>query len=134
MNEDTFFRSFIAALRLEGREFVETRADDQHRRFAAVVERIDELVAEGAPGAADLPQLFVPSPLTNRFPELDNALLEAQRGMTGSKNPFYPGADLVLTSDYAERELSELDEPQRRLVEELARTFIGVKRVSAASL
>ena len=125
MDEDTFFRGFIAALRLTGHEFVETRGDDQHRRFSAVVKRIDELVAKGAPSAENLPQLFVASPLTNRFPELDDALLEAQRGRTGSKNPYYPGADLVLTEEYAKQELDELSKPERDLIEDLVATFLA---------
>jgi hypothetical protein len=127
MNEDTFFRALIAALRLAGRDFVETRDDEQHRRFAQVVQRIDELVAEQAPGSEALPQLFVPSPVTNRYPEFDDALLEAQRGLTGSRNPFYPGADLVLSPDYAAAELADLGPTVRALVEQLAEVFIAAQ-------
>lgn len=134
VNEDSFFRALIAALRLADREFVDTRNDDQHRRFAAVVERIDELVAQGEAGAEDLPQLFVPSPVTDRFPELDDALLEAQRGLTGAKNPFYPGADLMLTKEYAEQELDDLSLEHRRLIEDLARAFISGAPAPPASV
>lgn len=124
MNEETFFRALIAALRLAGRDFVETRDDEQHHRFAHVVKRIDEMVAQELPGADALPLLFVPSPVTNRYPELDDALLEAQRGLTGSRNPFYPGADLVLTPEYAEAELEDLGPEERVLMEQLAQVFI----------
>src|SRR5712692_3768805 len=96
MSSDQFFRGLLAAMRLAGREFIDTRKDNHHMRFEAAMEFLAKL------GGVDMPHPFIPSPFTGTYREFDDALLQMQRGLLGAQNPFYPGIALHLSSERAQ--------------------------------
>jgi len=123
MSDEAFFRLFLAALRASGVSYIDTRDDIHHEKFSAAVERLREAQRRGDPVALCMPRGLVPSPITGRFREFDDALVNAQRGFTGAQNPFYPGADLILNEEQAVSELEALTKSERDLLLSLAQTF-----------
>jgi hypothetical protein len=123
MTAERFFTGFVAALREAGVDFVDTRDDAHHKKFQAVVDRLRETRGAGQPGAARMPRTFMPTQVTGRYRELDDALLSLQRGVLSAPNPYYPGIDLKMSRDRAARRLSRFSDEERALFEELAETF-----------
>ncbi|MCY2987114.1 MAG: hypothetical protein NTY19_04500 [Planctomycetota bacterium] len=121
MNRDDLFRGLLAALRLQGIKFIDTRNDLHHDRFRQVVELLGECAAE----FPCVPSTFIPSPFTGRYRELDDALLRLQRGLLGAQNPFYPGVNLDISESRAERILATFSPEQRELFVRLANAYLG---------
>ena len=124
LSEEKLYRLFLAGLRLRGHQFVDTREDDHHRRFAAAVEVLNQAHAHSELCAVRMPEGILPSPFTRRFPGLDQALLNAQEtGTSGARNPYYLGADLAVSEDRARRVLSTLSPEERELVDRMVAAF-----------
>jgi hypothetical protein len=125
MTEERFLAGFVAALRAEGQEFIDTHGDAHHRRFDEVISalRIDR--ESGSPGAVSLPRTLVPTQMTGRYRELDDALLNMQRGYLSAPNPFYPGIRLKLSKSRANQILDSFTPEQREELQSLARIFRG---------
>jgi hypothetical protein len=121
MNRDDLFRGLLAALRLNGKTFIDTRNDVHHDRFRNVV----AVLAECREQFPDVPSTFIPSPFTGRYRELDDALLRLQRGLLGAQNPFYPGVNLDISESRAERILAAFAPEQRELLLRLAAAYLG---------
>jgi hypothetical protein len=124
MSED-FFEGFLAALRLRGQAFVETRANVHHERFRQVAEALADAVAAKRPGSDELPGSFWPSMATGLYGELDDALLGFQQGLGSSPNPAYHGLKLALSDEQAADVLLDFSPDARALLLELADVFIG---------
>ena len=107
VNEARFFTGFVAALRARGVDFVETQDDSHHARFNRVVQALREARANAEPGAQGMPRTLMPTQVTGRYRELDEALLNMQRGIFSAPNPYYPGVQLKLSEDRAERILDD---------------------------
>ena len=123
VNEARFFAGFVAALRARGVDFVETQDDSHHARFNRVVQALREARANSEPGVRGMPRSLMPTQVTGRYRELDEALLNMQRGIFSAPNPYYPGVQLKLSEDRAERILSDFDPEQRKLLARLADLF-----------
>jgi Mn-containing catalase len=119
MTNDRFFRGFLAALCQEGLQFLVTRDDTHHKKFQAVVRILEQLSEEEQD---DLPA-FVPSPFTGRFRELEDAILQMQRGFLGAQNPFYPGVQVDITAERAVVILEQFSASERELFRRLARAY-----------
>jgi hypothetical protein len=132
--DQLFFRGFLAALRLQGEEFVDTRDNLHHDRFRHVAARLEELRKDRRPGSAELPRLFRPTMATGLYGELDDALLQLQEGYGSSPNPAYPGLKLVLSEERAEDALLDFSPPARTLLRDLAKTFIEAKPTGRSRL
>lgn len=124
VNEARFFSGFVAALRAQGVDFVDTHADNHHARFNRVVKALREARAAADPGAQGMPRTLMPTQVTGRYRELDDALLNMQRGIFSAPNPYYPGVQLRLSRDRAERILKDFDPDQQRLLVQLADLFV----------
>lgn len=133
MTKDRFFRAFLSVLRLRGVEFIDTRSDVHHVRFARAMDELASLQAEDATLRADLIQPLTPSPFTGRYADFDAALMQAQHGFAGAQNPFYPGMDLSLDTDQAEQQLEALSEAQRVTLDRLAEAYLGGSQASDPS-
>ena len=125
VTEARFFAGFVAALRAQGVDFVETQDDSHHTRFDRVVQELREARANSEPGARGMPRTLMPTQVTGRYRELDDALLNMQRGIFSAPNPYYPGIQLKLSQDRAERILEDFDPEQRDLLTRLADRFVG---------
>lgn len=123
MSED-FFEGFLAALRLQGLDFVETRGNVHHERFRSVAEALEAVSAAGKPGSHELPRSFRPSMATGLYGDLDDALLGFQQGLGSSPNPAYHGLRLNLTKAQAADVLEDFSPEARVLLLELADAFI----------
>jgi hypothetical protein len=119
MTNDRFFRGFLAALRTVNHDFIDTRDDAHHKQFKAVVGLLGQLSEEAQD---DLP-VFIPSPFTDRFRELEDALLQMQRGFLGAQNPFYPGVHVNITQERASAILDQFPSDQRELFLRLAKAY-----------
>lgn len=119
MTNDHFFRGFLAALRQEGLKFISTQNDAHHKKFQAVVGVLGRLSEEEQD---DLPA-FIASPFTGRFRELEDAILQMQRGFLGAQNPFYPGVHLDITTERAGAILEQFSADERELFHRLARAY-----------
>lgn len=126
LNERRFFRGWIAGLRALECRLVDTRKDVHHRQFAKVVDELREARASGDAVARDMLVEFVASPFTERFDELDSALVEHQRGeaSASAQNPEYAAVQLRLSKEQALAILESYTSDERALFERLARTFI----------
>lgn len=125
LSNEEFFRAFLAALRLRGADFIDTRYDRHHARFAMTVIRLHEARARGAFAAATMPRALVPSPFTGRYREFDDALIKLQRGLLGAQNPYYPGIQLIVTPDRANAILARLPDDICQLIGELADAYLS---------
>jgi hypothetical protein len=123
VSED-FFQGFLAALRLQGLDFVETRGNVHHERFSGVAEALQTAAAAKKPGSAELPRSFRPSMATGLYGELDDALLGFQQGLGSSPNPAYHGLKLHLTETQAADVLEDFSPEARALLLDLADAFI----------
>jgi hypothetical protein len=119
MSLDDFFRGLLAALRLQGIEFVETRGDSHHARFRRVVETLRTRSTQ----FPRLPRTFVASPFTGRYRELDEALVQLQCGFLGAQNPFYPGVHLDISEPRARHILDNYEEPEKEVFAKLAQVY-----------
>lgn len=124
VNEARFFAGFVAALRARGIDFVETQDDSHHARFDRVVQALRDARANSEPGVQGMPRTFMPTQVTGRYRELDDALLNMQRGIFSAPNPYYPGVQLKLSQDRAQRILDDFDPEQRKLLGRLADLFV----------
>jgi hypothetical protein len=125
VNEARFFAGFVAALRTQGIDFVETQDDSHHVRFDRVVQALREARAKSEPGVQGMPRTLMPTQVTGRYRELDDALLSMQRGIFSAPNPYYPGIQLKLSQDRAQRILDDFDPDQRKLLTRLADLFVA---------
>lgn len=125
VNEARFFAGFVAALRARGLDFIETQDDSHHARFDRVVQALREARANSEPGVQGMPRTLMPTQVTGRYRELDDALLNMQRGVFSAPNPYYPGIQLKLSQDRAERILDDFDPDQRTLLTRLADLFVA---------
>jgi hypothetical protein len=125
MTEERFLAGFVAALRAEGQEFIDTHGDAHHRKFDDVISTLRTDRENGNPGAASLPRTLMPTQMTGRYRELDDALLNMQRGYLSAPNPFYPGIRLKLSRSRAKQILDGFTPEQREELETLARVFRG---------
>ena len=124
MSED-FFEGFLAALRLQGQAFVETRDNVHHDRFRQVAEALAEARLAKRSGSGELPGSFWPSMATGLYGELDDALLGSQQGLGSSPNPAYHGLKLALSEEQAADVLLDFSPDTRALLLELADVFIS---------
>jgi hypothetical protein len=127
LNESRFFAGFVAALRARGIDFVDTHDDGHHARFDRVVRTLREARASNDPAAKAMPRTFMPTQVTGRYRELDDALLNMQRGIFSAPNPYYPGIQLKLSKDRAERILEDFEPEQRELFARLADVFVETR-------
>jgi hypothetical protein len=104
-------------LREEGVEFITTRDDAHHKNFHTVVSLLSQ-----RDDTEDVPT-FIPSPFTGRFRELEDALLQMQRGFLGAQNPFYPGVRLDVSKTRAATILNQFSPTERELFLQLARAY-----------
>jgi len=123
VNESRFFTGFVAALRAKGVDFVDTHDDSHHAKFNRVVQALKEAREKADPGVRGMPRTLMPTQVTGRYRELDDALLNMQRGIFSAPNPYYPGVQLKLSKDRAERILDDFDPDQRKLLVRLADLF-----------
>jgi hypothetical protein len=123
LSED-FFEGLLAALRLRGLDFVETRGNIHHERFRSVAEALEAASADNRPGSDELPRSFRPSMATGLYGDLDEALLGFQQGLGSSPNPAYHGLKLHLTEAQAVDVLEDFSPAARGLLLELADAFI----------
>src|SRR5947209_4746897 len=121
MTTDQFFTGFVAALRDEGVEFVDTRDDVHHSKFRVAVDQLTADRRLGKAGALGMPRTLMPTQVTGRYRELDDAFLNLQRGLMSAPNPFYPGIELKMSRERAERILETFEPEQRKELRELAR-------------
>lgn len=126
MTRDDVFRGLLAALRLKEIKYIDTRNDAQHVAFRRVVDALKDSVTQH-PG---VPITFVPSPFTGRYRELDEALLQLQRGLLGAQNPFYPGVNVKLSPERAQRILQEYSTEEQKLFFNLASIFMDEQVVA----
>ena len=105
---------------------IDTRKDVHHRRFAHVVDELRQARVSGDAAARDVLVEFVASPFTERFAELDSALVEHQRGeiSTAVQNPEYAAVTLRLSETQASSILEGYTPKERALFLRLARSFI----------
>lgn len=138
LTEERLYRAFIAGLRLRGHEFVDTRDDDHHRRLTAALALLSEARREEDPGAGRMPRGIRPSPFTGRYSGFDRALLVAQEtGASGSRNPYYPGAELQMSEQRAGRVLADLSAEERDLLVRMVEAFdkgVAAESVSAGGI
>jgi len=120
MTEELFLAGFIAALRTEGLDFIETDEDAHHRHFDAAMDRLRELQKDGDTAARGMPRTLMPTPMTGRYRELDDMLLSMQRGYLSAPNPFYAGIRLKLSQPRAAEILDRFSGDQRALLHDLA--------------
>lgn len=130
LTERLFFEGWIAAQAHRDQKFVDTRHDRHHRAFARVVASLQALIEAGDPVASDLLVAFVPSPFTQRYRELDSALVEHQRGLVSAMNPLYPGVELRMTSEQAIAILATYSPEERALFDRLASDFLDDAEVA----
>jgi hypothetical protein len=123
VTEDRFLAGFVAALRHEGVDFVDTHADVHHAKFDVVMDVMRQRQADGDVGALQMPRTLMPTQMTGRYRELDDALLNMQRGHLSAPNPFYPGIRIKMSNARAERTLASFAPEQRQILLQLARTF-----------
>lgn len=123
MTEERFLAGFVAALRAEGQEFIDTHGDVHHKKFDAVIRTLRADRENGDPGATSLPRTLMPTQMTGRYRELDDALLNMQRGYLSAPNPFYPGIRLKLSRSRANEILNGFAPEQRDELQTLARVF-----------
>jgi hypothetical protein len=123
MTEERFLAGFVAALRAEGQEFIDTHGDAHHKRFDNVISALRADRESGNPGAVSLPRTLRPTQMTGRYRELDDALLNMQRGYLSAPNPFYPGIRLKLSKSRAKQILDGFTPEQRDELQTLARIF-----------
>lgn len=121
--KDDFFTGLIAALRLRGVEFIETRENMHHEQFRAVAETLEQLSQSSTPGTEELPGLFRPTVATGLYGEWDDALLSLQQGFGSSPNPSYLGLKLVLSEGEAEDVLEDFSPEARAVLRKLANTY-----------
>jgi hypothetical protein len=121
---EQFFDGFVAALRLNGVQFVKTADGVHHDRFRGVAQVLERLQEDGADGMEELPLLFRPTPSTGFYGELDDALIRMQDGMGSSPNPYYPGLKLALGEDQARDVLLEFSESAREILDQLAKVWV----------
>jgi hypothetical protein len=121
MSQDDFFRGLLAALRLKGAQFIDTRGGLHHEHFERVVEELEEHYIE----FPELPRTFTPSPFTGRYRELDEALVQLQCGLLGAQNPFYPGVRLDISEVRAKNILMGYPEEQQQFFHKLAQAFLA---------
>lgn len=118
-----FFIGLVAALRLSGVDFIETRDNVHHQQFEQVAKRLEQLVEAHAPGAEDLPGLFRPALATGLYGEWDDALLSMQHGFGSSPNPSYLGLKLQLTPAEADDVLHDFPPETRDVFAQLADVY-----------
>lgn len=118
---ERFFLAFLAALRIHGIEFVDARGDAHYRRFDSVT---DYLLTNRRLANA-IPIELYPSPYDGRYREFDDALLSLQKGVSGARNPTYPGVQIVMSVQQADAELQQLSPRSRQLISKLASYYIG---------
>lgn len=124
MTGSSFFRGFFAALRKMGVTFVDTRQDLHHERFGRVAELLSRDAGED-PGMAEMPKGWAPNMFTGRYSDFDQYLVELQDGLLGARNPIYPGVDITIRRELADRILDRYPPDQRRAFERLAQVYIG---------
>ena len=120
MLRDDFFAGLIAALRLEGVEFIETRDNVHHEHFRKVAGLLEDLSRKNEPGTDELPGLFRPTVATGLYGEWDDALLSLQEGFGSSPNPSYLGLKLVLTESEARDVLVDFSPQAQAVLDRLA--------------
>jgi hypothetical protein len=123
ITEDRFLAGFVAALRSVGVEFVDTDEDSHHGRFDSAMEVVRDRQKAGDPGAGAMPRTLMPTPMTGRYRELDDTLLDMQRGHLSAPNPFYPGIRLKLSQERADKILGRFSEDQRAVLLAMAEVF-----------
>jgi hypothetical protein len=119
MTNDRFFRGFLAALREAGEKILVTKDDTHHKKFKAVAGLIGQLSEEEQD---ELPTL-IPSPFTGRFRELEDAILQMQRGLLGAQNPFYPCVNLDVSAERATAILEQYSPREQELFRRLAKAY-----------
>jgi hypothetical protein len=118
MTTDDFFRGFMAALKKNGLDQIETRNDRHHRAFEAV----QHLAETGTTRQSRL--RFIPSPYTGRFPQLDEALVRLQRdGLLRAENPYYVRVKLALSPERADKILKFYSEDDREFLRAAADAY-----------
>jgi hypothetical protein len=118
-----FLTGFIAALRAEGAQYIDTYGDVHHAKFDEAIEALRAGQKRGSPGATSLPRTLMPTQMTARYRELDDALLSMQRGYLSAPNPFYPGVRLKLSKARAQKILDGFSPEQREELLRLAGIF-----------
>jgi hypothetical protein len=118
-----FLAGFIAALRAEGQEYIDTYGDVHHAKFDETIRALRADQKSGDPGAVSLPRTLMPTQMTARYRELDDALLNMQRGFLSAPNPFYPGIRLKLSKARAMKILDGFSPEQRDELHRLAGIF-----------
>jgi hypothetical protein len=124
VTQQDFFRGFVAALRAEGLDYVDTRDDRHHRLFGAVVRRLERARRDARPGAQAMPRALLPNQITGRFQELDDALVDLQKGrLLGARNPFYHRVELAFTEENADQILDLYNAEEQELFRKLATAY-----------
>jgi hypothetical protein len=125
ISEGRFYNAFLAALRLKGVTFVDTRGDVHHKQFSMAVELLMKARIEGDPGAQSVPRTISSSMFTGRFKKLDDALLRAQSGgQVSAPNPYYVTAELTMSEARARQALERFSDEERSLLERMADVFV----------
>jgi hypothetical protein len=124
MTTDRFFQGFVAAMRLQGHDHIDTVNDVHHEAFHKVAEALEAARRRGAAGAAAMPRTLISNPITGRYRDFDAALANMQRGsLVTARNPVYRRVDLELSPEEAEGILALYPQEEQELFGELAQAF-----------
>lgn len=124
LGEERFFKGLIAAL-AERTRFIDARDDRHQVALERVVTTLRNLQEAGEPGTATMPGSLRPGPVTGKYDEFDDALLNLQDlGYDSAQNPYYTSIELNLRSERIDRVLSKFSVDERRIFERLAETFL----------
>ncbi len=121
MDTTDFFLYLLAALRLRGIQFLDTREDRHHRMFEVVVESLGEQRIAGRR------LVFIPGPFSGQYRELDAALVSLQSG--GYVQGGLAGTEISMSPGRARAVLKPLPESERELFAELAKVADGYFRI-----
>jgi hypothetical protein len=119
MRQDQFFRGFLLALRASGIDYLKTRGNEHHKRFAVVV---SHLVKVKNPELSSFAHTFRPNML-GLYRELDSALLRAQDSILGANNPSYPGLTYKIDGEAAEEILHKMFASEEATFKKLAAIY-----------
>lgn len=124
MRLDQFFRGFLLAVRASGVDYLKTRGNEHHKRFALVVAA---LATTEDPELAQFARTFRPNML-GLYRELDGAVLRAQDLVLGANNPSYVGLTYKISKETADEILQKMFSQHKAAFTELAAVFNKTKK------
>jgi hypothetical protein len=122
LDEKTFVRSLLAALRLAGITHIPTANDDHQLAFALVIGELDARTEKGDRATHRMP-FWCPGPVTGKYEELDDALFHLQASGVVNCDSRYHVVGILLDEGWAQRSLDRLSEEEQGLFRDLSIVF-----------